>query len=155
MNGKPNIEGFAREKGLTVNRATMAMLMMSGFLLPIIECAAEGSPSAQTARETTPHAVTVARTTAIPSCTSFVDAATPSEGAGTAQSPHKTIVAAIEAAAPGAVICVAEGRYAEELSPGTKYFTLAGGFQQGNFKVRDSATYVTKAVGNGGSFIRI
>jgi len=138
-----------------MNHATMAMVMMSGFLLPVIKCVAEEAPSARTAQETAPHAVTVARTTAIPSCRSFVDAATPSGGAGTAQSPYKTIVAAIEAAQAGAVICVAEGTYAEELSPGMKYFTLAGGFQRGDFKVRDSATYVTKAVGNGGSFIRI
>ena len=56
----------------------------------------------------------------------------------------------------GAVICVAEGTYAEQLKPGEKYFTLAGGFQRGkDFKVRDSAAYVTKATGRGGSFIRI
>ena len=36
------------------------------------------------------------------------------------------------------------------------HFTLAGGFQRGKeFKVRDSATYVSKATGRGGSFIRI
>ncbi len=48
----------------------------------------------------------------------------------------------------GAVICVAEGTYAEQLKPGEKIFTLAGGFQRGkDFKVRDSAAYVTKATG--------
>ncbi|WP_434018734.1 hypothetical protein [Methyloceanibacter sp.] len=53
-----------------------------------------------------------------------------------------TIGAAIDAASPGAVICVAEGSYPEQLSPGVKYFTLAGGFQSGtDFKMRDSATY--------------
>ena len=42
-----------------------------------------------------------------------------------------------------------------ELKPGEKYFTLAGGFQRGrDFKVRDSATYVSRATGRGGSFIR-
>ena len=40
----------------------------------------------------------------------------------------------------GAVICVAEGVYAEQIKPGEKHFTLAGGFQRGkDFKVRDSA----------------
>jgi disaggregatase-related protein len=54
------------------------------------------------------------------------------------------------------VICVAEGSYAEQLKPGEKSFTLAGGFQRGkNFTVRDSAAYVSKATGRGGSFIRI
>ncbi len=95
-------------------------------------------------------AVKVARTTAIPDCTVFVDAASDG-GDGTAQSPHKTIAAAVEAADPGAVICVAEGTYAEQIAPGEKYFTLAGGFQSGSdFKVRDSAAYVSKAAGSGG-----
>ncbi len=77
-------------------------------------------------------------------------------GAGTAQSLDKTIGAAIAAAQPGAVICVAEGSYSEQLKPGEKYFTLAGGFQRGsNFSVRDSARYVSKAQGRGGSFLRI
>ena len=41
-------------------------------------------------------------------------------------------------------------------TPGEKYFTLAGGFQSGSgFKVRDSAKFVSKAAGKGGSFIRI
>jgi hypothetical protein len=47
------------------------------------------------------------------------------------------------------VICVAEGTYAEEVVPGTKYFTLAGGFQSGqSFRVRDSAQYVSRAMGD-------
>ena len=101
-----------------------------------------------------PRAVAVARTTEIPGCTLFVDAA--ATGSGTAQSPHKTIAAAVAAASNGAVICVAEGTYAEQIKPGEKSFTLAGGFQRGkDFKVRDSAAYVTKATGRGGSFIRI
>jgi len=102
-----------------------------------------------------PRAVTVARATAIPNCTVFVDAAA-GGGNGSVQKPHKTIGAAVAAADAGAVICVAEGSYAEQLKPGEKFFTLAGGFQRGkNFQIRDSATYVTKAVGRGGSFIRI
>ena len=100
--------------------------------------------------------MTVARTTTIPRCTSFVDTAVTGRGGGTAQNPHKTIAAAVAAASNGAVICVAEGTYAEQLKPGEKNFTLAGGFQRGkDFKVRDSAAYVTKATGRGGSFIRI
>lgn len=103
-----------------------------------------------------PRAVAIARTTAIPNCTVFVDAASKAGGDGAAQRPHKTIAAAVEAADPGAVICVAEGVYAEQLAPGEKYFTLAGGFQRGkDFKVRDSAAFVTTAKGRGGSFIRI
>jgi hypothetical protein len=98
--------------------------------------------------------VTVARTTTIPACTLFVDAA--ANGRGTAQSPFKTIAAAVAAAGNGAAICVAEGTYAEQIKPGEKSFVLAGGFQRGkDFKVRDSAAYVTKATGRGGSFIRI
>jgi hypothetical protein len=103
-----------------------------------------------------PRAVTVARTTEIPPCTSFVDAAVSGRGDGTAQRPHKTIAAAVAATGNGAVICVAEGAYPEQLKPGEKSFALAGGFQRGkDFKVRDSAAYVSKATGRGGSFIRI
>lgn len=97
----------------------------------------------------------VARATEIPRCTVFVDAAAGGRSDGSIQSPHRTIAAAVAAAKPGAVICVAEGTYAEQLKPGEKYFTLAGGFQRGsNFKVRDSATYLTRVTGRGGSFIR-
>ena len=100
--------------------------------------------------------MSVARTTTVPRCTLFVDAAATGRGAGTAQNPHRTIAAAVAAAGNGAVICVAEGTYAEQLKPGEKNFTLAGGFQRGQeFKVRDSASYVSKATGRGGSFIRI
>ena len=103
-----------------------------------------------------PRAVTVARTTTIPACTRFVDTAFTGVSNGTVQRPYKTIAAAVAAAAPGAIICVAQGVYAERLSPGTKPFTLAGGFQRGKaFEVRDSALYVSKARGNSGSFIRI
>ncbi len=113
------------------------------------------SASAQSAPPgAVPRAVTVARATAIPACTVFVDAGS-AGGNGTAQQPHKSIGAAVAAAANGAVICVAEGTYAEQIEPGEKYFTLAGGFQRGsNFAVRDSSVYVSRATGRGGSFIR-
>jgi hypothetical protein len=70
--------------------------------------------------------------------------------------PDKPAIAkAIEAVESGAVICVAEGVYAEQLKPAEKFLTLAGGFQSGSgFKVRDSAKYASKAKGKGGSFIR-
>jgi hypothetical protein len=103
-----------------------------------------------------PRAVAVARATSIPNCTVFVDGAAGAGGNGTVQRPHKTIAAAVAAARPGAVVCVTEGTYAEALAPGEKHFTLAGGFQRGkDFKVRDSAAYVSKASGRGGSFLRI
>ena len=104
-----------------------------------------------------PRAVHVARTTTVPACTIFVDAAQQGAANGTAANPWKTIAAAVGAANNGDIICVAEGTYAEALSPGTKYFTLAGGFQTGKaFATRDSALYVSKAQGNGtNSFVSI
>ena len=121
-------------------------VLLAGALPPVWAIAADAAP---------PHAVTVARTTAIPSCALHVDASA-AKGDGTAGKPFKTIAAAVEAAQPGAIICVAEGTYAEQIAPGEKYFTLAGGFQSGSsFKVRDSAKFVSKAAGKGGSFIRI
>jgi hypothetical protein len=118
--------------------------------------AATLAPGAPLPPGSAPRAVTVARTTTIPRCTVFVDAAAGGGADGTAQRPHKTLAAAVVAAPAGSVICVAEGTYAEQIKPGEKYFTLAGGFQRGqNFKVRDSARYTTKAQGKGGSFIRI
>lgn len=114
-----------------------------------------GMSGGASAQDAVPRAVTVARAVNIPACTVFVDASG-AGGAGTAQSPHKTIAGALNAAAPGAVICVAEGTYSEQLKPGEKYLTLAGGFQRGsNFAVRDSARYVSKVQGNGGSFFRV
>jgi hypothetical protein len=112
-------------------------------------------PTAAKDGEPVPRAVTVARATAIPNCTVFVDAAAPARGDGTVKKPHKTVSAAVAAAENGAVICVAEGNYPEQVKPDTKYFTLAGDFQSGKeFKVRDSARYASKARGNGtGSFI--
>src|SRR4051812_31068825 len=62
-----------------------------------------------------PRAVEIARTTVIPSCTTFVDVAAAPGGNGSAGKPHNTIGAAIDAAASGGVICVAEGTYAAEL----------------------------------------
>lgn len=99
----------------------------------------------------------VARTTTIPACTVYVDAANTGAATGTAAQPHKTLAAAVAAATSGAIICVAQGTYAEALTPGTKYFTLAGGFQTGkSFAVRDSSLYVSKAQGNGtNSFVKI
>jgi hypothetical protein len=86
-----------------------------------------------------------------------VDKAFAGTSNGTAASPHKTIAAAVSAAANGAVICVAEGTYAEKLMPAAKYFTLAGGFKTGSdFKVRDSSVNITKAQGNGsGAFFSV
>lgn len=101
-------------------------------------------------------AIEVARATVIPLCTGHVDGSVQSGGDGSVSHPWQRISEAIKAAEDGAIICVAEGEYAEELLPGTKYFTLAGGFQRdSNFSVRDSAQFVTKALGNGGSFLRI
>ena len=101
-------------------------------------------------------AVTVARITTIPACTLFVDVAFAGASTGTVKRPYKTIAAAVAKAPGGAIICVAEGVYAENLLPGLKFFTLAGGFQSGmDFKQRDSAAFVTRAEGDGGSFIRI
>lgn len=103
-----------------------------------------------------PRAVTVARTTKIPACTLFVDAAAAAPGKGTVAKPFTTLAAAVVAAKAGAVICVAEGVYAETLTPGAKPFTLAGGFESGKaFTVRDSAEFVSRAEGSGGSFLRI
>jgi hypothetical protein len=103
-----------------------------------------------------PRAVMIARATAIPLCTSFVDASVTGGGTGTVQSPHKRIADAIANSAPGAIICVTEGTYTEQLRPGKKHLTLAGGFQRGsNFRVRDSARHVSRAQGHGGSFFRV
>ena len=120
------------------------------LLALVVSVLCYGTAGAQNA----PRAVEIARTTTLPGCTAFVDAAS-AGGAGTVQQPHKTIAAAVAAIPNGAVICVAEGVYAESLAPGEKAFTLAGGFQRGsNFTVRDSAKHVSKAQGRGGSFIR-
>jgi hypothetical protein len=119
--------------------------------------AGAAQPASETALppNSAPRAVTVARTTEIPRCSSFVDAAAPARGDGTTHRPHRTIAAAIAAVSSGAVICVAEGTYPEQLKPGEKYVTLAGGFQRDKgFTVRDSARFVSKATGRGGSFIR-
>ena len=126
---------------------TCIALALLGFAVPVL--AETSFPEARS--------VTVARATAIPACTSFVDAASSVKGSGTAEQPYNTIAAAVEAVESGAMICVAEGTYAEEITPGEKYFTIAGGFQRGQgFKVRDSAKFVSHAKGKGGgSFLRI
>ena len=130
--------------------ATRAVIIL-GFV-----SLAPGTFAAGTREPRSSGAVTTARATVVPGCTTFVDAATKG-GDGSAQKPFATIAAAIDAAEPGAVICVAEGTYAETLKAGEKPFTLAGGFQRGQgFKVRDSAAYISKAVGDGsGAFLRI
>ena len=103
-----------------------------------------------------PRAVSVARTTTVPRCTLFVDAAATGRGGGTAQNPHRTIAAAVAAAGNGAVICVAEGTYAEQLKPGEKNFTLAGGFQRGSGVQGARLRHIRQqGAGRGGSFIRI
>lgn len=103
-----------------------------------------------------PRPVAVARTTKIPACVMFVDAAFKGSADGSVSKPYPTIAAAVAAAASGAVICVAQGIYPERLAPGAKPLTLAGGFQSSKgFKVRDSALFISKAQGKGGSFIRI
>ncbi len=132
-----------------MRHATVAILMLCGSVRAL-NFAGAAEPAGH-------GAVEIARATQIPSCTLFVDSAGAKNADGSAGQPHKTITAAIEAAKPGAVICVAEGTYAEKLAAGEKYFTLAGGFQRAkDFKVRDSAAYVSKATGDGGgSFLRI
>jgi len=92
----------------------------------------------------------------LPSCTAYVDSNASARGSGSSASPWQRIGEAVDSVESGAIICVAEGSYLEQLTPREKFFTLAGGFQSGsNFKVRDSALYVSKALGNGGSFLRI
>ena len=138
--------------------STAAPQMSAADQTPGEKAATGAGPTTKSAEppSNTPQAVAVARTTTVPNCTLFVDAAAPGEGKGTAEDPFKTIAAAVEGAKPGAVICVAEGTYAEEIKPGERAFTLAGGFQSGkDFKIRDSAAFASHAKGNGGSFIRI
>lgn len=116
---------------------------------------ADTSAATGTVEERPPTAVASAGTTDMPTCSVYVDPT--GGGDGTAQSPFTTIAAAVEAAENDAVVCVAEGTYSgEQLTPGEKYFTLAGGFQSGSeFSVRDSATHVSRVEGEGsGSFYR-
>lgn len=141
----------------------------SGDELPSPAGAPAASPSGSSAPPTTeppragtpgtgaPRAVKLARATAIPACTVYVDGANAGAADGSVANPYKTLTAAIASAEGGAILCVAEGTYAEALTPGTKYFTLAGGFQtKKDFKVRDSSIYVSKAQGTGANtFLRI
>ncbi|MGD9785890.1 MAG: hypothetical protein AB7E80_00855 [Hyphomicrobiaceae bacterium] len=131
------------------------MICRVRFAAGVAVLAAICSSKAADAAEEAPQPVEVARATAIPQCTVFVDAASRG-GDGSADRPHATIGAAVRAAPAGSIICVAEGRYAEQIAPGAKNFSLAGGFQSGQrFRVRDSARFVSRAVGKGGSFLRI
>lgn len=133
----------------------MMKLASAMFALALASCGEAARPAQTAPQDSVPRAVTVARTVDIPACTVFVDASAVSGGAGMVQQPFKTIAAAVAGADNGAVVCVAEGIYAEQIKPGVKYFTLAGGFQRGqSFNVRDSAKFVSKATGRGGSFIR-
>ena len=81
-------------RGDKIIRAAVAVIPLFGLVLA-------GAGSSAATGEAVPRAVTVARTTAIPDCTSFVDAAA-DDGDGTAQKPHKTIAAAVAAAPAGA-----------------------------------------------------
>ena len=104
-----------------------------------------------------PRAVKVARTTEIPDCTVFVDAAAsrPRRRHGAEPAPDDRRRGR---GRPQRRRHLRRGGHLrrEAVTPGEKAFTLAGGFQRGkDFKVRDSAAYVSKAKGNGGSFIRI
>ena len=110
-------------------------------------CAAAGSA---------PRAVTVARATTIPRCTSFVDAAVPARGNGTAQSPHKTIAAAIAAA--GTAPSSASRRAPMPSSSSRARKTSRSPAASSAARISRCATsprYVSKAKGRGGSFIRI
>jgi hypothetical protein len=101
-----------------------------------------------------PRSVGTAGTREIPECAVYVDAS--AGGSGTATAPFGTIADAVAGVDDGGIICVAEGTYPESLDA-TKPFTLAGGFQNGTgFTVRDSAKYVSKAIGTGsGSFVSV
>jgi hypothetical protein len=152
--------------GLTVGidhvrtRSGLFAMMLAGCVIASactvpVEGNGNSSGSNGTTEGSAPHAGSTAGTTEIPKCSSYVDAT--GAGEGTAASPSKTIGAAVEAAENNEIICVAEGMYSgEELAPGEKFFTLAGGFQTGkDFMVRDSAKYVSKVKGGGdGSFYK-
>ena len=81
-----------------------------------------------------------------------MDAGVSGQGDGTAQSPHRTIAAAVAAASNGAVICVAEGTYAEQTQSRARRPSSLPAVSSAakDFKVRNSAAYVTKATGKKG-----
>ena len=86
----------------------------------------------------------------------FVDAAAPANGNGTAQRPHKTIAAAVAAARDGAVICVAEGTYAEQIKPGEKASRLpAASSAARTSRCATPPPTSPRRRERGGSFIRI
>jgi hypothetical protein len=141
----------ARRRGWVVGLLLAACVVVGACSEPAKRTSADSA----TAQDRAPDVPSAAGTTDVPQCTSYVDPT--GGGEGTAASPFATIAAAVEAAENGAVICAAEGTYSgETLTPGEKFFTLAGGFQSGSdFAVRDSATYVSKVEGGGsGSFYR-
>jgi len=160
--------------GSILNAALLAVLVAAGLVAAA--CAAPTAARSRSAKNeddakdarpgsnptgtlpdgTSPRPASTAGTTEIPKCTSYVDASA-GGGSGTASAPFDTIAQAVTSASNGAIICVAEGNYAEKIKPGTKAFTIAGGFQTGKeFKVRDSAQYPSKATGDGsGSFVSI
>ena len=113
-----------------------------------------GEPAS--AQQGVPTAVKTARTTKPMPCTVFVDVAARSGGDGSLARPLRSIAKAVGGALPGAVICVAEGVYTNQIYT-DKPFTLAGGFKSGSgFTVRDSAVFVSRAQGNGqNSFVHI
>ena len=151
---------------MSVDRAVVVGVVMGAFVL-IVACGSSDpggslggtSGTSGTSGSGLPPTLPpkVARTTTIPGCTLFVDVANNGAADGTVARPHKSLAVAINSAANDAIVCVAEGTYAEALTPGVKYFTLAGGFQSGHeFKVRDSALYVSKAKGSGSNtFFRV
>jgi hypothetical protein len=131
-------------------------MMRAAFAAGCAASIGAGAAPEASAQTRIPKAVKVARATQIPECALFVDAAAGAGGNGGVARPFRTLAAAVEKARPGAVICVAEGVYDDRLTPGEKHLTLAGGFQSGKrFRVRDSAKYVSKAEGRGGSFFRV
>lgn len=148
---------MTRHEEITGLLLALALLPACGSASPSSDDASPADAPTGTPADAVPRAVTVARTTTIPACTVFVDATNTGPALGTATAPHPTIAAGVAAASDGAIVCVAEGTYAEGLTPGVKYFTLAGGFQTGQeFTVRDSSRYVSRAQGDGtNTFLRI
>src|SRR5262245_2971999 len=115
MVGCPSANGKHMRTSAIVSALVGAILVAGPFTAAEVQ-----------AQEEVPRAVTVARATEVVACTVFVDAGAAGQGKGTVQSPHRTIAAAVAAARPGAVICIAEGAYSnEQIKPGEKHFTLA------------------------------
>ena len=133
-----------------MRRATVAAVMLAGIVLPSIGRAAD-TPSE------IPRAVAIAQTTAIPGCTLHVDAAAEDGGDGSAQSPHKTIAAAVAAASPAPSSASpraptpSRSRRARNTSRSPAVSSAAAAS-----RCATRANYVSKAQGSGqGSFLRI